>query len=133
MAANRILTDAEVHGITGNEPPLIDADIRTAVDYALSGWYGEWLLAGGDRAHHVRTGQGGCAGWPTDHHSISVGRGRRGLLVRISDHPEGRQSTIRPRPAPTAVRAGRIPWRTAETVLRQLRASTEQGALEVAA
>lgn len=121
MAENRVLTETEVHGITGDEPPLTDADVRTAVAYGLSGWCGEWLLAGGDRAHQIRTSDGGCAGWPTDYCSISVGRSRRGLLVRISEHPEGRECTIRPRPAPAAVRAGRITWRHAETVLRQLR------------
>jgi hypothetical protein len=121
VAVNRVLTQAEVLGITGDEPPLTDADIHTAVTYALSGWRGEWLLDGGDRAHYVRTQEGGCAGWPTDHCSISVGRGRRGLLVCIREHPEGRDNPIRPRPAPATVRTGHIPWRTAEVILRQLR------------
>lgn len=128
MAENRVLTEAELHGITGDEPPLTDADIRTAVTYALSGWYGEWLLAGGERAHHVRTGvRGGCVGWPTDHTSISIGRSHRGLLVRISEHPEGRNCPIWPRPAPAAVRAGRITWRQAEDILRATQ--DDEGAL----
>lgn len=121
------MTSVHVYGITGDEPPLTPADIRDAVAYALGGWFGDWLLDGGDRAHHVCVQmQAGCSGWINDRRSVSADLRRDGLHVCITEHREPRGAPF-PRSAPVAVRAGRIPWRQAEEVLRAIR--SDDGAL----
>jgi hypothetical protein len=124
---SRTITDAQILGLTGDEPPLTPQDLRIAVEYAFRGWRGEWLLAGRPDA---RAGDWGCAGWPTEHYSVNVTtRTHGGLLIRVSERPEGRTCTIRPRPAPAAVRVGRITWRAAEAILRQIHTPDDDGAL----
>lgn len=120
---------AQILGLTGDEPPLTPDDIRRAVRFALSGWYGEWLLAGGDRAHQIRSRDGGSAGWIDEHTSVNVTYRRSGLLIRVSEHPGGRAAAMRPGPPPppTAVRFGCVTWRQAEDVLRA--AQQDDGAL----
>lgn len=110
----------QIWDLTGNEPPLTPEDIRTAVQYAYGGWPGEFLLAGGDKAETVRAQRGGCAGWPTDHYSVSTHCDRDGVLIRVQEHAVGRAERMRrrPPPPPTAVRVGRLTWRQVEDVLR---------------
>ena len=111
------------------EPLLTDADICAAVRLALGNWQGDALLAGGDLGAQVRAGNWGSAGWPTDHYSVNVTADRRGLLIRASEHPEGRDAAMRPGPPPppASVRIGRIAWRQAEDILRA--AQPDDGAL----
>lgn len=112
----------QILGLTGDEPPLTTEDIRRAVHFALSGWEGEWLLAGGGLAEHILSLGGGCGGWPTDHYSVSINRDRRGVLIRVKDHAASLAEHMRPGPPPppTAVRVGRLTWRQVEDVLRAM-------------
>lgn len=119
---------AKIWDLTGDEPPLTPADERAAIQDAFGGnWYGEWLLAGGDRAQTVRTSHLGTGGWLTDHYRTSVHTSPDGLFICVREYAEGRACTTRPRPAPTAVRVGRLTWRQAEDILRATTA--DDGAL----
>lgn len=114
--------------LTGDEPPLTPEDIRAAIQCAFGGnWYGEYLLAGGDRAQTVRTSHLSTGGWLTDHYRVSVHTRPGGLHICIREYAESR---TRPLPAPTAVRVGRLTWRQAEDILRAA-AEPEQLELEV--
>lgn len=125
---SRVLTSAEILGITDTTPPLTDADVRAAVAYALGRhWRGEWLLAGEERAREVRRGDWACGGWPTDRYSVDCLADQRGLWVCAEDSAVPRGSLVRPRPAPLAARGGFIPWRVAESILRV--AQTDDGVL----
>jgi hypothetical protein len=112
---SNVLSPADILDLTGQEPPLTPEDMRTAVQFAFHGWRGEFLLAGRPDA---RTGDWGCAGWLGDHYSVNITSSSRGLLIRATEHADSRTSLVRPRPAPAAVRVGRITWRTAEAILR---------------
>lgn len=112
----------QILGLTGDEPPLTAEDIAAAIPQAFRGWYGEFLLAGGDRAATIRASHLSTGGWLTDHCQVSVHTRPDGLLLCVKEYAEGS--------APTAVRVGRITWRQAEDVLRAV-AEPEQLELEV--
>ena len=108
---SRLLTHAEVCGITGREDPLIDADIRFAVHTAYSPWRAKAALTGRPDA---RESDWGCAG-RYDHRHLVCGSDGRGLWVRVIDYSSDRR----------AERAGHIPWRTAEAVLKEREAGQQ--------
>lgn len=115
----------EIFGITGQEPPLTPADIRTAVRWAFDGCRrGERLLT--DPIEFGREQRHWSGGQPRDGSipiSVSCSEHRGGLLIRITDFTSGQR----------VVRVGRISWRTAADVLRQLREPASDALFDLAA
>lgn len=107
-----LLTHAQVCGITGEEAPLTPEDVRLTVDQAYAGERAELALAGDPQ---VREPDWGCGGMINDHLFLCCISDGRGLWVRIVEYRGDRQ----------VARAGHVPWRTADEVLRH-RAAEQQ-------
>lgn len=97
---SRVLTCAEVAGISGDETPLTADDTAAGVRYALKSWRGPALL---DDDPHVRGGDWGTGGRLPDGRNVFCIADGWGVWIRITS---GEAAT-----------AGHVPWRAAKAIL----------------
>jgi hypothetical protein len=118
--AEKLLTAAQMAGITGQEHPLTDADVRLAVERTYSPWQAALVLRGPRTAwgrEHTRPADKGGAGW-RDGTWLNHACAREGIhahLIRGEQH-----------------RAGLIHWHTAEQLIRDAATPETAAALQAA-
>lgn len=120
MGSGALLTTAQIVGITGEEQPLTQEDVRFVIERAYTPWQAALMLRGPRTAwgrEHVRPPHGGGAG----HHGevwLSYGCDGRGIHARIES---GGQT-----------RAGFVGWHDAEQLIRQASTPAAEEALHAA-